>query len=278
MTIWARLYEHPDARGRSAYADLNHGSPGRAYGLFYKTWFESVDLREEVSSVRTGASDWEDGGWLYLFEHNRFLGRWARVPCVPGDTTNVPSLRTRGMNDRAQSALLIRSFDSEMPPIALGSFGRPSVRDTIAAMVTGIPLVTLRADPIITWHPWPDFHSSRKFVLVRIPIRVDVPRWRDYDAEIRLWIYLYIDRTGTIRGFVNFYGAEVGGGVLSGKILDQIMAAIGAQVAAINALLQNALSPMQRLSFERFYYLPGRGIGATGHTSDDVSIVLVKPR
>lgn len=56
MTIWARVYEHTDFRGRSAYASLLYGTPARTYGRFTKSWFESVKLHDRVSSLKTNAS------------------------------------------------------------------------------------------------------------------------------------------------------------------------------------------------------------------------------
>lgn len=276
MTLWARVYEHNDFNGRSGYMGLLYGTPARTYGQFTKSWFDSVHLHDRVSSVRSGASGWEQGGWLYLFQHDHYRGRFARFWCSPGATHETHSLGSQNMNDRATTGLLIRQFSSQLPPIALGNFGTPSLRDQIETFVGAIPRIRMRGDVVVTWDMWPSFSASRKYVYIRVPVRVDVPNWFDYDAEIRLWVYLYLDQNGKVRGFLNWYGAWVEGGILTGKILDRIMGALPGQVGTINNLIASSLSGLDALSFVRLYYLPGTGNGATGHTDDDVSIVLVK--
>lgn len=122
---------------------------------------------------------------------------------------------------------------------------------------------------------WPSFSPSQKCIYVRVPICIDVPHWFDYDAEIRLWIYLYIDHAGHARGYVAWYGAWVEGGVKSGAILDRLMNEIPNHTGAVNQRIVSALQTLDAFTFQRLYYLPGEA-HHTGHINDDVSIVLVK--
>ena len=85
-----------------------------------------------------------------------------------------------------------------------------------------------------------------------------------------------VERALRVRGFLNWHGAWVEGGILTGKILDRIMDDLPGRVGTINSTITNSLSGLASLNFVPLYYLLGTGRGSTGHTDDDVSIVLVK--
>ena len=223
MTICTRLYEHVDYRGRSTFASLPSTPAPNTYLQISKSWLNSASLHDGISSLQLGASGWEHGGHLALFQHPGYKGRYARWVATPGATLRRPNVWAEAFNDITSSALLIRTYAEEMPPMALGELGSPTLRDQIASEVASTPNVSLRGNPIITWDMWPSFSPSRKYVYIRIPIEVDVPHWFDYDAEIRLWIYLYVDAGGKVRGYVNWYGAWAEGGTLTDKILDRLM-------------------------------------------------------
>lgn len=270
-SIWSRLYQHSDYRGRSLF--VNHG-PGWVYRLFRVSSLNAENLNDRISSLYVDASATEVRGEVVLFEHDRFLGRYARFTTTPGAPTvrNYISYVGNFINDRTSSILVVRRFNNELTPIALGDLG---LRDEIATFASSVPRISLRGDPIVTWDMWPSF-DSRRFVYIRIPVRVDVPHWFDYDAEIRYWIYLYVSSTGTLRGYVAWYGAWVEGGVKTGSILDRIMDALPDTLGDINSRLRDALEMASAFGpFERQYFLPGTAI-STGHTNDDVSLVLVR--
>jgi hypothetical protein len=186
------------------------------------------------------------------------------------------------INDRTSSILVIRRFDNELPPVALGDYGE--IRDVIEDLVNSVSGVSMRGDPIITWDMWPEGPTSgadphpddrRRFIYIKVPIRVDVPHWFDYDADIRYWIYPWVDSGGTLRAHVAYHGAWVESGIKRDAILDRIMDALPGTVGTINAELNNILNMVNILGpFERQYFLPGTA-SATGRTNDDVSIVLV---
>lgn len=275
MTIQARLYQHPDYKGRDAVARLYLETPVQAYGRYEKSWFKSVKLHDAVSSVKTYASPNEEGGWLYLFQHHDYRGRFEAFYCAPGEEHGEPSFKTLKFDNKATSALLMRDFKKQLP-ISLGDYGDPSLRERIAERIDAEPDLKLRGEPIVTWDMWPGDLSNRKYVYLRIPAKADVPNWWDYDVEIRYWLYFYLDANGRVRGFVDWYGCWVEGGPWHGRVMDRIMGRLPATLPRIERDLQDSLSSLERMRFERVLLRPGRAFSRGGHTNDDVSLVLVK--
>jgi hypothetical protein len=211
-SIWSRVYRHANYNGSSAF--LHHG-PGWVYRLFYAGFFHSVHLHDRISSLYVDASAGEVAGEVILFQHNRFLGRYAMFSTTPGDPTqrNWVSYVGNFINDRTSSILIVRRFNNEMtfPLVSSYSlFSGEDLRDEIRNFVNSVSRVSPRGNPIITWDMWPDF-DSRRFIYISVPIRVDVPHWFDYDAEVRYWVYPYVDSGGTLRAYIAWYGAWVEG-------------------------------------------------------------------
>lgn len=263
--IWTRLYQHSDFKGWSYYISL-------ATGLRYRSVAGIGDsYNDQISSLHVGSSA-NDKGEVILFEHDRFVGRYARFVGKPGST--VPINYVGGfMNDRTSSVLIVRRADKEVS-IPLGSLG---FREKIAEYADSVPKISLRGKPILTWDMWPSFDSNKELIYLRIPVEVDVPNWWDYDAEIRYWLYSYVDTAGSLRAYVASYGCWVESGVKSGKIADAIMEQLPSTVNKINTELSNALGKITPLlgPLASRYLLPGTA-AATGHTEDDVTIVLVR--
>lgn len=280
-SIWSRVYEHSDYRGRSFLA---WHDPGYVYRLFRKNTLQTANLHDRISSLYVDASASETGGYTLLFEHDRYNGRYAKFNTTPGN----PSARNyypyvgNFMNDRTSSMLIVRRYPNELAPVALSSYG---IRDEITELVNGISRLSMRGNPIITWDMWPEGPTSgsdphpndpsRRFIYLKIPIRVDVPSWFDYDAELRFWVYLYISG-GRLNAYVAYYGAWVEGGVKHNSILDRIMAELPGSTGMINERLSGLLELLNLFGpFTRQYFLPGNAAGS-GYTTDDISIVVVR--
>lgn len=266
-SIWSRFYQHSNYGGWSYF--LNHG-PGWVYRLV--SWIGS-SYNDAISSLFVGTST-GDRGEMILFEHDQFRGRYARFSGTPG-TTVWTNYVGGFMNDRTSSILAVRRFNPEKEvSVALGSLG---LRGRIAEYAAGIERISLRGDPILTWDMWPSFSPSRRYIYLRIPVTVDVPNWWDYDAEIRYWVYLYVNSAGNLGAYVDWYGCWVESGVKSGSIANRIMEALPGTLGTINTELANAIALVAPLlgPLERQYFLPGIA-GNTGHTEDDVTIVLVR--
>ncbi len=275
MSIWARFYEHADYGGRSAYARLPYQDTPSTYLKLLKSWLSSTNLHDKISSLEIGASSSERGGLVILFEHERYRGRYAMFSCKPGTTEGTPWIG-RTFNDITSSILFVRQFTWELEPIILGNIGSPTtLRNQIGALIAAEDKLSLRGDPIITWDMWPSFAPSTKYVYIRIPVVVAVDNWWDYDAEVRFWIYFYINSSSKIRGYVAWYGAWVEGGWKTESVLDGLMEGIAGKVDLINELISSNLEQLQDKNFIRLYYLPGRASN-TGHVNDDVTLVLVK--
>ncbi len=277
-SIWTRVYQHSDRRGRSLY--INH-SPGAIYRRIRKSVLDDANLNDRISSLYVDASADEVAGDVILFQNDRFFGRYARFTTTPGSPTTRNCINYVGdfINDRTSSILVVRRYANELPPTPLGSLVS---RDDIEGFVNAVSGISMRGDPVFTWDMWPqggDDHPNdpdRRFIEIKIPVTVDVPHWFDYDAEIRYWLYLYINGSGLLRGYVAYYGAWVEGGILSGEILDQIMDQLPDTIGTVESFLSDALDMANILGpFERQYFLPGEA-GSTGNTNDDVSIVLVR--
>lgn len=275
MSISSRLYEHTNYRGRSTFANLHYTTPVTTYLRISKPWLDSAHIHDRISSLEINSSSWENGGHVVLFQHSKFRGRYANFEAQPGSSVRIPNVSAERFNDITSSSLIVRRYARELGPLALGSMGSPDLRTQIRDQVDGIDRLNMRGSPSITWDLWPGFSPSRKYVYVKVPVRVDVPNWFDYDAELRFWIYLYIDNRGKARGYVNWYGAWVEGGVISGRILDQIMDEIPGQLGDINNSINDALSMLEVFNFVGLYYLPGTA-EHTGNVDDDVSVVFVK--
>ncbi len=275
MSIWTRLYQHSNYRGRSTFANLYYQPNPPTYLRISKGWLDAVNLHDSVSSLETGASSSERGGNVILFQDSHFRGRYASFSATPGSTVRTPNLSSENFNDRMSSGLLVRRYSSELRPIALGDLGSPPLRQQIGDLASSIPRLSKRGNPVITWDMWPGFSPSYNYIYVRVPVRVDVPNWFDYDAEIRLWLYLYVNGAGKVRGHVAWHGAWVEGGWKTGSILDRLMEGIPGRIGDVNSRISDALSSLQALTFVKLYYLPGR-VDHVGHVNDDVSIVLVK--
>lgn len=276
MSIWARFYEHADYGGRSAYARLLYqNTPDTpTYLKLSKSWLNNANLHDKISSLKVGAGS-DQSGVVILFEREKYRGRYTMFPCTPGTTVGTPWIGGT-FNDITSSILFVRQFTLE-ETITFGNLGSPTVRDEIGSLIAAESRLSLRGNPVITWDMWPSDAPSSKYVYIRIPVVVSVPYWWDYDAEVRFWIYFYINTSNKVRGYVAWYGAWVEGGVITGSVLDDLMEKIAGKVGVINELISSKLEELQSYDFVRLYYLPGRGrASSTGHVDDDVTLVLVK--
>jgi len=292
-SIWSFLYRHADFRGRSVLAYLG---PSSIYSSLRSRSLRNVDLHDRISSFRVDASAGEERGDCYLFEHDRFLGRFVGVRTDANDPTRSVDVTYVGdsINDRTSSVLLARRFSNER----VRAIGDPISKALIANIVADVKKVEkLRGDPVFTWDMWPeggDSHPNdpdKRFVQIKIPVEIDVNNWFNYDAEIWLWFYLYIGQPnppffgegGELRGYLAHYGAWVESGIISGSVLDGIMDALPARFGEIEMLLNTLLGSVNAdAPYTNVLLLPGdqsQFVGTRyleGHVEDNVSVVLLK--
>lgn len=292
-SIWTRVYQHADFGGRSLF--LNNRTIG-PYRRVISGLLKSYGMHDNISSLYVCASPNEKAGVVILFQNDYCKGRYTSFPTTPDIPTRPAFYHYVGnyINDRTSSILFVRRYENEMDPIPLDA--TYSISDQMAQYLTNIPsfsfkkgLITYtvsisgRGNPIVTWDMWPDF-DRRNFVHLRVPIHLNISYWPDYDAELKFWIYLYIDEEGMLQGDVAYYDAWVESGLFQGFIKSKILQQMPAAVEKIETEFL-AYLPLLNLSnwtlFERLYYLPGNALHSdqyplSGHTNDDVTLVLVK--
>lgn len=299
MSLSASLYQHTNYGGRSASIYLPYNTEFRGiptYGMLTKSALEAYDMHDRTSSIKVSATTADnDYGRLILFQHERYQGRYASFQVLSGQTTEAPKLSDIDFNDRTSSALLVRHFTQECPPIPASillksivadmdvnyrrwTFSQPNLS---GKHVKRESYFAVDGAPTYSWDMWPSFNSSRMYIYVRIPIEAKLDSWFNYSCEARFWVYMYIDGNGTLQGYVDWYGAWVEGGHYTDFLLGELMTATASRIVGsfgpftldFNSRISEALSAWRPLTFQRLYYLPGRG--GRGHVDDGVRLVLV---
>jgi hypothetical protein len=187
----------------------------------------------------------------------------------------------------------VRRFPNETRPVSIGSFIPQSAITDIVNQQSG---VSSDGNATITWDLWPtgptsssDWHPNdpgKRFIYVIVPIVVHVHicappfGWPcftdDYHAQVRYWIYLYVDSNGKLQGYVDYYGYWVESGLISGQVGNGLMAQIPNTLGQVNGLVSQAMSVANSGAPYRFsYFLPGKN-QFTGNTGDDVTVVAVR--
>ena len=215
-----------------------------------------------------------------LVPADRFFGRYAKLDANAGEAPGLPSLGSF-MNDRTSSVLIYRKSANEVSA-ALGELVSPG---QVTAVISSQEKLSPRGDPIFTWDMFPDGQDGhpnetwKMYIYIRIPVTVAVPHWFDYDAEIRYWIYPFVDQSGRLHASLEYYGAWVEGGLITDDVLDGLMAPDGipSSLGQVTGLISPATDAVNVISgpFSSAYLLPGRN-EVRGNTDDDVTVVLVQ--
>jgi len=276
--IWYWGYVDANYGGGSTWADLIQG------WIYWRTPdFRSFGMNDALSSLIYGCTTEETGGNVILFENINYNGRYRNYSTQPGFSTGV-SYVGDDFNDITSSTLIVRRFANETAPVSIGSAVPQSAVTDIVNQQGG---VRSAGNTTITWDLWPsgpttgsDPHPDdpgKRFIYVIVPIMVQTPWYvPDYYAQVRYWIYLYVDTSGNLQGYVNWYGCYVEGGIVHDQVRDGLMAKIPGTLGQVNNLVSQALALANIGAPYRFsYFLPGRN-EFNGNTSDDVSVVAVR--
>ena len=275
--IWYTLHEHPDFQGMASFDSMTSG-----WGYWRRPSFVSMGMNDIFSSLSYGASAEELGGAVLLFEHERYFGAYRTFIPTPGRTTYVNYIGN-DFNDKTSSALIVRRFARETPPVTLGSLVPKS---SITDIINDTPRVRPDGDPVFTWDMWPaggtsgDWHPNDVasiFIYVIVPIMVHTPwPYADYHAQARYWIRLLVDSNGRLQGSVAYWGYWVESGIISGQVGSGLADAIPGTIPQVNSLIARAVGLANVGGpFSYVYYLPGR-FQLAGNVSDDVTIVAVR--
>lgn len=291
-SIFTRLFQQDDLDGRSYY--INHG-PGYVYRRIWRSTLRRALCLNCIDSLYVDATAGEVAGEVILFQDARFEGRYARFTTTPGAPTVRNEVNYVGghIDNKTSSVLVVRRYDNEEDPIPVGATlealgGLRAIEDRVNTIDTR--RLRMRGDVIVTWDMWPDGslsdrdprpNDNRRFIWVRIPIHVNASkrpdrRWINYYAEIRYWIYLWVDSGGDLQGHVAYSGVWVENGGRRKKVRKVIEDFLPDTEVEINNLLDSVLPYLNRSGpFRRQYFLPGTA-AATGHTNHDVTLVLVR--
>ena len=276
--IWCKYYVDSNFTGASIFDDM---TPGWAYWRRPNySWF---GMNDKISSLSYNAHTDEVGGSVILFEDPGYRGRYRNFPVIPGHRQDVWFIGN-GFNDVTSSSLIIRRWPNETRPLSLSAL---VPQDRIADIVNAQDDVSTAGNARFSWDMRPtgnvsstDVHPNRPdrtYIYVNVPITIHTPwPFANYYAEVRYWIYLYIDRSGNIQGYVDQYGCHVESGIIHNRVARGLMNAIPGTLGAVNELISNAVVLPNLAGPYRFtYYLPGR-FELRGNTGDDVSIVAVR--
>jgi hypothetical protein len=273
LSLWAVAFKDDHFRGDSAFMNLPREATPRTYLPVPSEWLKlpANAVHDAITSVRLSASEQEAASVLYLFEDSRYRGGYLSVFVDPGSVTEIADLKPYGFNDITSSLVLIRGFENEFIPLSVGSILRPR----LAAFVEEQDRVRLRGYPVVTWDMWPSFAPSQEFVYVRVPLRVDVDNWFDYDAELRFWIYFFVGADALAYGTVYYYELWVSDGILEGRIRDRLEPVLDQGAVVLSQYIGSALEVAQSFPMDRIVLHPGNPFAFGGNVDDDVGIIFV---
>jgi hypothetical protein len=284
--VWA--YVDADFRGASLFGDMPMPF---VYG---RNPYVGGAMNDKISSLTVTCASNEVGGNVILFENANFIGKFqnygvAVPPGINGFVEQDVAYVGDDFNDITSSILMVRRFAGETRPVSIRGLIKPSDLTDLVNQQSGI---SPAGDPTITWDLWPtgptsnrDWHPNdpgRRFIYVIVPITVHTPSpFPDAYAQIRYWIYLYVDGNGQLQGFTAYWGYYVSTTCfltqcITGDIASALAQRIPGTTGQVDALVERALAVANVGGPYRFtYFLPGKG-GFAGSTWDDVTVVAVQ--
>lgn len=277
MAVDSTFYKHASFGGSSSSFSLNDQSRYR--------WIKfGSTLKNEITSFRANSYSGRAAN-VYGFTSNDFLGGFASLNLPNGWTcwwSNVGSQ----INDDIESALMINRATDEFV-LGLADLVLERFSEQLAEMLEDED-ASPRGNPRIYATFWPSWDPNRKFVTIEQDLRIDVPWWPDYDAQMRYDIYLYLYSPTEVKAYVSWVHTWVEGGVFSGKINDQLHPKVVDGAAAVNDALAQQLPLLSLVAafrgpFQSLYLLPGHepampppssNFGRIGSASEDCCLVL----
>jgi hypothetical protein len=286
--IWYEAYTNVNFGGPEFFTSM---TPNWAYWRqpdfrnVRAVYSSATTAQDAISSVQFGSTGNEAGGHVVFFEHVQYGGRYRNFSVPRGGQRDVPWIGG-DFDDLASSALIIRRFPNELPPV--------SVARNMTIPPLSAPGLTADGNPIFTWDMWPTGGSwdgsshpnsvEKTFIQIIIPMRVQLnvkvgllPSVDiDYRVQAKYWIFPFV-RDGKLAATVDFYGWYVEAGLLTSYITDTLKERIKANVPTVQQGIDSAIAPLAavapRLSF--CYLLPGRN-EERGDVHDDVTLVGVQ--
>jgi hypothetical protein len=135
---------------------------------------------------------------------------------------------------------------------------------------------------IITWPNVPYYNKepaahadSDTLIRVYFNFHISTPWYcSDADGNISYYIFLYLDGSGHLQGYVDGWSYDYGGGepFCTGGINDALNNAVPAGVGMLQGFLNDALALLSGSTFSMLYYLPGTGTKAQGETQENADL------
>jgi len=279
-----------------AYTFAHDKSSPRGQKRYYKISDEVLDrmgLLRQVSSVELIPVSEDDHSFLILFDgYDYYEGRFVAFRSDPfGVTPSGLSRRTinltaHNFNDKAVTALSVR-----LPQTAftqhLGEQYGPTITKGIDDELARVSEVSRNGDITYTWAMWPGFARFSELVLIKVPLAVSVPVFGQYKAQALIYVEFFLRQDKTLGAQVVATSSHVDAGVFSGSVANRIRDELQKAKPEIDKKLADELEDLRYHKWTDVFLLPGRAptdesFGAilsradySGHTQDDVSVVLV---
>jgi hypothetical protein len=137
-----------------------------------------------------------------------------------------------------------------------------------------------KGDPRIYATFWPGYDPTKKFLSIQQDLTIELDWWWDYDAQVTYDIYLYLNGSGKLQGYVAWVHDWVEGGIFSSEIYSELHPKLMAGAAIINTEISAQLALLAGYTFGSFYYLPGAppdmgNFGDAFNHKDDATLVLM---
>jgi hypothetical protein len=124
--------------------------------------------------------------------------------------------------------------------------------------------------------------DSEMLIRVYFNFHIGTPWYcSDADGNISYYIFLYLDASGHLNGYVDgwSYNYDGGGPFCTGAINDALNGAVPQGTNTVQTILDEALALLSRSAFSMLYYLPGSGTKTPGNVSEnadtDVAIAVL---
>lgn len=199
-----------------------------------------------------------------------------------GSVLDVDRFSTYGFNNKPTNMLVVAPNRGTEVRLSFRDLFLERWRDVIDAQLSGG--ARRDGDPTLTWEMWPSGISyldpNRCYLKIHQDLDIELHCWPDYKASITYHIYLYLDGSGRLRGYVARWAYWIEGGVKADDIEDQLAPAVISGMSTLNDELATQLAAYDAFSFSDLFYLPGDQITRpptgviTGQTISDVTIVV----
>jgi hypothetical protein len=273
------LFAAEDKTGPSLMLGLGHAhrySPVTAAELMGSGLYKKIHSLEILTTS-------EAAGNVVLFGSDDFSGWFTQFTAAwnEEDWWNLP-----GDDRHARSAILVAGKRTGKLEMRL-SFREQFLADWESLVDKRLKdtLASRHGKPTLTWEMFPasisPLHPNSIYLKIHQRLDIAVPSWPDYAAAMAYHIHLFVNAQHQVRAHGARWAYWVESGVKSGHIGDILKPQVKDGLPILIQEINNRLSKIDaKAPINGVYYLPGRQLDQpatgvlTGHTNDDVTIVL----